>query len=59
MKKTILTRDQQDKRFQWNLKDLYENDEKWQEEKEFVLQGIQKLKQKQGSLTKSSKDLLS
>lgn len=54
----IPTRDEIDEQYKWNLKDIYETDEDWEKDFEFVEQSIAGYAQFEGRITDSSENLL-
>lgn len=54
----IPTRDEIDEQYKWNLKDVYETDEEWEKDFEFVERSIAGYSQFEGRITDSSENLL-
>ena len=54
----LRNRDEIDSAYKWNLKDIYESDEKWEEDFSLLSEKAEQLPQFKGKLHQSAKDLL-
>jgi oligoendopeptidase F len=54
----ILTRDDIDEKYKWNLKDIYTTDEEWEKDFQWVENNIPNYNQFEGTLSKSAENLL-
>ena len=59
MAKELPGREQIEEKYKWNLNDIYEDDEKWNEDYEETKKLLKKVKRYQGQVTESGETLLS
>ncbi|MCR5416315.1 MAG: oligoendopeptidase F [Pseudobutyrivibrio sp.] len=58
MAKELLTRDQVDEKFTWNLKDMYENNDLWEKDLETIQSKVSEIVKFEGKVCDSAENLL-